>query len=189
MEHLSLFDLVTLLLVFFLGIKGILRGFIKEVFGLVGIIGGIYVASRYAALTGHFADSWFLHLKNKETLYLIGFVTTFVLFWLASLLLGNIVTKLISLSGLGFVDKLLGFAVGAAKVFLIIGVIVFVLSNISILHEKVAALTKNSFMYPLFYRVGSKIVDLDKAGPDFGSKIRSTLSEATPLPATAEEGE
>ncbi len=176
MENISLFDLVTVLLVLFLGIKGILRGFIREVFGLVGIIGGIYVASRYAAPAGDFIDTAFLHLESKESLYLIGFVAAFLIFWLVATLIGKFVEKIVSLSGLGFVDKLLGFAVGAAKVFLIIGVIVYVLSNISVFSDKIAHYTKNSFMYPLFYATGSKIVSLDKSGLKLSDKARAIVS-------------
>jgi membrane protein required for colicin V production len=44
MENISLLDLISIALIILLGIKGVFRGFIKEVFGLVGIIGGIYTS-------------------------------------------------------------------------------------------------------------------------------------------------
>ena len=72
-------------------------------------------------------------------------------------------------------DKLLGFTVGAAKVFLIIGVIVYVLSNISVFQDKISLYTKNSFMYPLFYATGSKIVSLDKAGLKLSDKVQAVV--------------
>ena len=49
MEFVTLFDVVVVSLVLILGIKGVISGLIKEIFGLVGLIGGIVVASRFAA--------------------------------------------------------------------------------------------------------------------------------------------
>ncbi|MCD8477442.1 MAG: CvpA family protein [Sulfurospirillum sp.] len=42
MTHISMFDIISLALVLILGIKGIINGFVKEVFGLLGIIGGVF---------------------------------------------------------------------------------------------------------------------------------------------------
>ena len=52
MEFVTLFDVVVVSLVLILGIKGVISGLIKEIFGLVGLIGGIVVASRFAAKAG-----------------------------------------------------------------------------------------------------------------------------------------
>ena len=46
MDAVSWFDLVVVALVLVLGIKGLLNGFIKEIFGIIGLIGGVIVASR-----------------------------------------------------------------------------------------------------------------------------------------------
>ena len=54
MDAVSWFDLVVVALVLVLGIKGLLNGFIKEIFGIIGLIGGVIVASRYADEVGEF---------------------------------------------------------------------------------------------------------------------------------------
>ena len=161
MENISLLDLVSLALIAFLGVKGIFRGFVKETFGLIGIIGGIYVASRYAQSAGEFLDTHLFHLQNKNSLYLIGFIAALIVFWLFAVAIGSILGKLVSSSGLGVVDRVLGFFVGAAKVFMIFSIIIYVLNSIPVFKASVENIFKGSIMYPYFTSMGAKIVQFD----------------------------
>lgn len=174
MENVSLLDLVSISLILFLGIKGILRGFVKEVFGLIGIIGGIYIASKYAQPVGEYLDANFLNLQNKASLYLIGFVSTLILFWAIATFVGMLLGKLVNSSGLGIVDKILGFIVGGAKIFLIFSVIIYVISNIAIFKGSVNAMFEGSMMYPIFKEVGSKIVQLDPSQMNTDPALQKT---------------
>ena len=161
MENVSLLDLVSIALILFLGIKGVLRGFVKEVFGLIGIIGGIFIASKYAQVAGEYADANFLNLQNKASIYLIGFIAVLILFWIIATFVGSMLGKLVNSSGLGIVDKILGFIVGGAKIFLIFSVIIYVLSSIVIFRSSLNSIFEGSMMYPIFKEVGSKIVQID----------------------------
>jgi len=161
MENVSLLDLVSIALIMFLGIKGFFRGFVKETFGLVGIIGGIYVASHYAQGVGEYLDVNFLHLQNKGSLYLIGFIATLLAFWLVAVFIGSMLGKLVNSSGLGVVDKILGFGVGGAKVFLIFSIIIYVLTNIPVFKTSIDNIFAGSKMYPMFQKVGAQIVKID----------------------------
>jgi membrane protein required for colicin V production len=161
MENVSLLDLISIALILFLGIKGFFRGFMKETFGLIGIIGGIYIASRYAQPLGEYLDTSFLHLQNKGSLYLIGFIAALLGFWMVAAMVGALLGKLVSSSGLGLVDKILGFAVGGAKVFLIFSVIIYVLTSIPVFKSTIENVFKGSMMYPYFTKVGAQIVKLD----------------------------
>ncbi len=171
MENVSLLDLISIALILFLGIKGIFRGFIKEVFGLVGIIGGIYVASRYAQAAGEFIDHNFLNLQNKGSLYLIGFIAVLIAFWLFAVMIGFLLGKLVHSSGLGPVNMALGFFVGAAKVFLIFSVIIYVFSNIGVFRASVDNIFKGSMMYPIFKEWGAKIVKIDPTQINVSDKL------------------
>ena len=44
MQDFSLFDLIIIAITLLLGLKGLFRGLVKEVFGLLGIVGAIFVA-------------------------------------------------------------------------------------------------------------------------------------------------
>lgn len=161
MEDLIWFDIITLALIILLGIKGVINGFIKEAFGLIGIVGGVYIASRYAGDAGIWIDNTLYAFENKASLFLVGFIGLLVCFWLASLLIGKIVAKLIDISGLSAMDKLAGFLIGSAKIFLVFSVFLVAISNIAFVQAKIETYLEKSFMYPIFMEVGEKIVNLD----------------------------
>lgn len=160
MQNFTVFDIVIVSITVLLGLKGLLRGFIKEVFGLVGIIGGIFVASRMAGEIGKLIAP-VLALENNATIQLIGFVIGLVGFWAIVYVLGIILSKIFSASGLGLFDRILGFVFGSAKVFLIFSVIVFGLYQVksfkNLMNEKVA----NSITFPFLIETGGFIVKLD----------------------------
>ncbi len=161
MENISIFDLVSLSLILILGIKGIINGFIKEVFGLVGIVGGIFLASRYAQSAGDFIDANLYAFENKASLYLIGFISVLLLFWILSIFFGYILSSLLKMSGLSGLDKLAGFIAGSLKIFLVFSILAVTLSNIEFIRSRTQEYLDKSFMYPIFIEAGKYIVKLD----------------------------
>ena len=161
MDNISLFDIISISLILILGIKGIINGFIKEVFGLVGIVGGIFLASRYAQNAGEIIHNHLYNFENKASIYLIGFISVLIVFWILSIFLGFILTHLLKMSGLGALDKLAGFFIGSLKIFLVFSILAIALSNIAFIKSRTDKYLKKSFMYPIFVDVGSYIVKLD----------------------------
>lgn len=161
MENFSLFDIISLSLILILGIKGVINGFIKEVFGLVGIVGGIFLASRFAQGAGDFIDANLYTFSNKASLYLIGFITILVGFWILSIFFGFILAHLLKMSGLSGLDKLAGFVVGSLKIFLVFSVLAIALNNIAFIKSRTQKYMNKSFMYPIFLETGRYIVKLD----------------------------
>jgi len=161
MMDFNYFDVVIAAIVLLLGIKGFMHGFIKEVFGLVGLIGGVYFASRLAGTAADFIDTNFLHLENVSLLKLIGFLTILILIWLGATILGSIFSKLTSASGLGFLNRLFGFIAGGGKYFLIFSLIVTALSNVSLVKDNLEKHVSNSILYPYLKKAGSYLINLD----------------------------
>ncbi|XPV54343.1 MAG: CvpA family protein [Halarcobacter ebronensis] len=81
MQEFTAFDIIILSITVLLGLKGLMKGFIKEVFGLVGIIGGIFVASRLSENIGGIIAP-ILALENGSTIKLIGFIVGLIGFWI-----------------------------------------------------------------------------------------------------------
>ncbi len=155
------FDIVTGALILIIGIKGIFNGLVKELAGLVGIAAGVWIASLFASPFGQWFGKHVVAIDSASALTMIGFLLLLALIWLGCILLGAIIAKLLTLSGLGILDRVLGFLFASAKVFVIISVIVFALSSIDIVRKNTTKFTDQSLMYPLFVKAGEWIVHLD----------------------------
>ena len=53
----SMFDGIILAITLILAIKGFFNGFLKEIAGLIGIIGGLYLASVYFHQAGMYISN------------------------------------------------------------------------------------------------------------------------------------
>lgn len=157
----SLLDIVVIALVVLLGLKGLIRGLIKEVFGLLSIVGGVFFASRFADAFGTYIHTAFFPIENAGVRSLVGFVILFALIWAAVQLVGTLLAKMMKVSGLGFVDKLGGMAIGSAKVFLVFAIIAYGFGSVTFIKDMLATKMENSVMYPLLYETGSYIVNID----------------------------
>lgn len=129
------FDIITLGLILIVGIKGIFNGLIKEIAGLLGIISGVFIASSYAEDFGMWIGSNIIKIGSQTALNMIGFLSLLTLIWLTFIIAGILLSKLISISGMGVIDKLFGFVFAGGKIFVIISAIVYALSNIEIIKK------------------------------------------------------
>jgi membrane protein required for colicin V production len=170
------FDLIISVVILLLGLKGIINGFFKEIFGLVGIIGGIFVASRLGDEVGQYLNNLIFNFQSTSAINFTGFLTTLALFWVAMILIGNLFKKLSSLSGLGALDKILGFIFGASKFFLIAAVIAHAAYNIQAVKSLIDDNTniKTSILFPILVETGSTIMKLDPV--EISDNVNSTVN-------------
>ncbi len=155
------FDIGALSIIILLGLKGIINGFFKEIFGLIGIIGGIFIASRIGSTVGKYISDLIFHFENSAAISFTGFLFTLGLFWLLMILIGLTFKKLSAFSGLGVVDKILGFVFGASKFFLIVAVLAHAAYNIKIIHSSLENSMKTSILFPILVSTGAYIMKLD----------------------------
>ncbi len=155
----SSLDIIVLFLVFALGLKGFLHGFIKEVAGLIAIVGGIFLASRFSTGLSEFFTQIF-NMQSGASTTVISFIALFAGLWFGITFAASLISKAVDMSGMGIADKILGFIAAGGKIFLILSVIVFAASNISLLQNKLAAFTKESFMYSPMRATGGFVMKL-----------------------------
>jgi membrane protein required for colicin V production len=158
---LNYFDIIASAIILLLGLKGILNGFFKEVFGLVGIIGGIFIASRFGPDVGLYLNNLIFNFDNEGAIGFTGFLVTLTIFWLLMIFSGALFKKLSSMSGLGVYDRLLGFVFGASKFFLIAAVISHAIYNVQSLRSTVDSVMENSVLFPILTKAGSVIMKID----------------------------
>ena len=155
------FDIIVSIIVLFLGLKGIINGFFKELFGLIGIIGGIFIASRVGDDAGRIISDTVFKFENSAAVSFTGFLVTLGLFWIFMIGVGAVFKKLSSLSGLGVFDKILGFIFSSSKFFLIASVIAYATYNVQAMKTNIDSIMKKSVVFPILVETGSVIMKLD----------------------------
>ncbi|AGR76961.1 conserved hypothetical membrane protein, CvpA family [Aliarcobacter butzleri 7h1h] len=181
MQNIAIFDLVIITITLLLGLKGLFRGIIKEIFGIIGIIGAIFVASRISTQTGELIAP-ILVLENQATIKLIGFVIALVIVWLIAYSAGVVVSKIFSASGLGIIDRFFGFLFGMAKIFLIFSVIAYALYQVNSFKKVIDEQFKTSILMPYLLDVGSVIIKLDTTA--LTNNIDKAIETVTDTPST-----
>ncbi|MBU3654408.1 MAG: CvpA family protein, partial [Limnohabitans sp.] len=108
-------DAVDWILLALLGVSillGMWRGLVREVISLAGWIAGFWLAQEWAPQAG----AWLPLQGASEMLrYLAGFISVFLAVLVLSVLLGWMVSKLVSAVGLGLLDRLLGGVFGGLR--------------------------------------------------------------------------
>lgn len=160
--------------------------FFKELFGLIGIVGGVFVGSRYANQAGSLVSDNVIALESQGAVNLTGFIVSLVLFWVAMTVVGSIFTKLSKISGLGIFDKIFGFVISGGKFFFIFAIIIYSISSSTLFQKNIEPLMKDSLVYPVLNEVGSYIVKIDfeplqekveSVGEEIDTKVNDIVNE------------
>jgi len=108
----NLLDIIIIaLMIFFIG-KGIIRGSIREVASLAGLILGVSLAVHFQPrVTDYFRQ----HLPPTQFLPLISFGAIFISVFISCTFLGLALRKLAQKASLGSLDRVLGAVVGFMK--------------------------------------------------------------------------
>jgi len=108
-------DAVDWILLAVLGVSvllGMWRGLVREIISLAGWIAGFWIAQDWAPEAG----AWLPLQGASEMLrYLAGFISVFLVVLIVSVVLGWVISKLISVVGLGLLDRLLGGVFGGVR--------------------------------------------------------------------------
>jgi membrane protein required for colicin V production len=169
------FDAVIIGITLILAIKGFFNGLVKEIAGLVGLIGGLYLASLFYHKAGVYINNNLIEIKNHSAVDLVGFIAVFIGFWLSAVFIGFLLNKILKISSLGVLDKILGFIFAGAKFFLLISIIIAMLYKVEFIKEKTQKYVKNSFVFPICLTAGDKILN-------FSPKDLEKLSKNVKIP-------
>ena len=157
-------DITIIILVWLMAIKGLMNGFLREIFGFVGLIGGVFVASRGATRVAHYIDTNLFHLENFAALKLIGFLVLLALVWGVSVFVGNLIVGVSKEGSHHTLDRFLGFIVAGIKYFLIFSLIVSALFRSPLIKENMTKTIKQSRLYPTLDSIGSTLINLSPLG-------------------------
>jgi len=93
------------------------------------------------------------------------------------IMIGYIFKKLSKMSGLGTIDRLLGFIFGAGKFFFIAAVIAHSAYNIKAIKSSIDSSLSNSVLFPILVKTGGFIMKIDPT--EVSKSIDETIDEST----------
>ena len=128
-------DFIFLSLIASSSLLGLSRGFIKEFLSLTKWILSLYIAFISFEKTKIILSGF---LKDTEVLDLIAAATVFLLIFVILTFIFNFLSKIISLQGFDFIDKLLGFLFGFARMVLIFSLLFIIYTDVFYNQEKPA---------------------------------------------------
>jgi membrane protein required for colicin V production len=92
--------------------RGLMRGAISQIFGIAGVLGGFIVASRYyEPLSVELSHSF----PDLSGVHVISYIVLFFLTWFCIGVIGFLMARILHRTGLGFIDRFWGAAVGLGK--------------------------------------------------------------------------
>ena len=110
-------------------VRGIQKGFVEQVVSIVSIFVGAWLAYRFAGPLGASLKE-FLSVDQK-VISVISFALIVILSVFLLHLLGQLLSKTLSLASLGLLNRLLGIVFALLKAALVIGLIIFVFDTLN----------------------------------------------------------
>ncbi|MDR2152726.1 MAG: CvpA family protein [Helicobacteraceae bacterium] len=189
-------DIVVLVLIALLGIQGILRGAIRELFGLLGIGLGIFLGTRFASEVGKWASDRSFQFSSETATKLAGFLLIFLIVWAICFVIGlwlskrlrkkESATRLVVI----WLDRLFGFLICGGKIYIILATIVFAVSQINAVAKWADENLGSSFMYKPLKATGGFLAKLDpsKAVEETQKKVEEITRTAVEKVKTVDSG-
>lgn len=159
----TFFDIVVACILGFAVFKGFKNGLIISVLSLVSLILGIYLSLRFSFFIKNIlADQ---EETGNYSLGIISFLITFLFVLVGLFFLGKLLTKVLDVIALGFLNRLGGAVFEIIKFTLIISVLLNVFQKINF-NEMIISREKleNSFFYLPIESVSKKIFPLMERG-------------------------
>jgi membrane protein required for colicin V production len=135
-------DFVFLVFLVVFAFQGLAEGFSRLIVGLVATVAGLLIASWCYDVPASFLLPY---VSSKAVANVLGFVLVFVLIQALGGMAGLVLSRVFRWTGLGWLDRLLGFAFGALKAVLVGVVLVLILTAFpikpvpdSVAHSEVA---------------------------------------------------
>ena len=166
-------DMVIIGLVFFLSLKGLVNGFIKEFFNFIGLIGGVYFASRMNMVVGEFVSGNVFPIKDEPFLKLAGFVSVFLAIWIFSNLVSSIFEKTLP-EEVSFVSRILGYALTILRYIAIFAIIITSIQNVELIAEKLTKHSADSQVIPTLNEIGVDLLNMEGRDINNTAEINAT---------------
>lgn len=162
METKHYVDIAVIIIVAVLGLRGLKNGLIHEIMGVLGVVLGIYFASKYCIDGARYIELVGLSFENRHILLMFAFILILALVWIGFLVLGVIVARfVVILPEIAIINYFGGYVFSALKYFVILCVVVYGLTQVGFLKDPIKELTEGTRSYPIMYEVAEKIMSIE----------------------------
>lgn len=156
----SMVDMIIIGLILFLSLKGVVNGFLKELFSFIGLIGGVYFASRMNGTVGEFINTNIFPIENEPALKLVGFVAILLAIWMIASMISSMLENALP-EGVDFLSRILGYGLTILRYVAIFALIIAAIQNVDLIAEKLAKHSENSQTIPLLKEIGADLLNMN----------------------------
>ncbi|HCL00375.1 MAG TPA: hypothetical protein DHW42_09780 [Candidatus Marinimicrobia bacterium] len=178
----SLFDLIVIIVVGFLGLSGLRKGLVEEAFKLIGIILASYIAVRYYTFGILLIQNMFT--LSDGVLTVAGFMIVFLIVYLSIQLIAAALKRIIKSLSLVWLDRLTGLGFGAIKALVIMSIVVWCIGIFSetLLVNKLAASSSSYVYLEKSERYLSRALKIDEEADSLKETIRGIFRMGPKFP-------
>jgi membrane protein required for colicin V production len=152
----NILDLSLMALLIFFLVRALMRGFVREIMGLAGVVTAVVVSAMAYEPLGRFLAN----LAGSKSLWwdVAAFGIILVIIFIFFTYLGLAISRLVNAGPFSGLDRLAGAAVGLIKGVLVCYILLHIV--VLVIPFKMPRMLEGSFMTPYVLRVGEAVVDL-----------------------------
>ncbi len=152
----NILDLSLMVLLVFFLVRALMRGFVREVMGLAGVVTAVVVSAMAYEPLGHFLAE----LAGSKSVWwdVAAFGIILIIIFIFFTYLGLAISRLVNSGPFSGVDRLAGAAVGLIKGVLVCYILLHIV--VIVIPFKMPRMLEGSFMTPYVLRAGEVVVDL-----------------------------
>lgn len=145
----NVFDIIVLICLALGIIEGIRKGFISQIAAIVGVVAGVWLSVIFAGKLSEWMSGLFE--ANPQLMKALAFILIYVIVVVLLHLVGKLLEKVVKLSMLGWLNKLLGAVFSVMKWALILCIAVAVFDSFNSIFNAVSSekLADSIFYAPL----------------------------------------
>lgn len=137
-------------------IKGFIKGFTREIMGILSFIIAFYAALSQMKMAANILNGYF---HNYSISLIVGYIAVFLFVFIIIHMIAKAITKLLQIVSLGWLNRLAGGVFGFLFGGMLISLLVALLS-LTPLTAKIPPGKNNSKLYPYFQKIAPRIFDV-----------------------------
>lgn len=193
MVELGYLDFIFLGVIVITTIMGFLKGFSKEFCSFLGMVFGIFFASRFAYDGGEWFSANIVDFGSEGVHTLFGFVSIFLMIIAVFFIIGKILDRITLSTIPNYLNRLLGGFFGGLKSFLALAFIFHLAFRLDFMHSVQTHWANNSNLYDTMESIASSIISskLIRNAPKDSQEVKQEIKDLQEkaLQSTQEFGE